>query len=347
MSVRITGGYLKLLQRVLHHYQIDLFTFAVEPTVLEQFKFALLQPQAEAHFDVEAYAHVLTYAQQYFQRPIALVIAEHATLQDFGLIGYLASTSLDLQQALELFEQYYPLLYDRTNTEVLLVEQSLDRLVLKWPGHTAHWQIFYELNIALIYKITESIVQEELIPPHYIVFGYSLKMAMYHYEKFFKTSIRIIDNQYEICFSVTNLKVRNIAADEQLNQVLSNQAKYSLQISDGLEHQVQQFKHKIMLYIEKGFSQELGLQSFVAEQLHCSERTLQRQLKAHQLNFQNLVDEYRFEKSQQLLRQGKSFSEVAERLHYADQSAFSRAFKRWSGLTPKQYLYNQFKQNQS
>lgn len=346
MSVKVTGGYLKLLQRVLQHYQIDLFSFTLDSEVLQQFNFALLQPQSEAHFDVEYYAILLACAQKHFQRPFALVMAEHANLQDVGLVGYLASTSMDVQQALQFFEQYYPLIYDRTNTEPLMVEQDLEYIMLKWHAPIADWQIFYELNIALIYKITESIVQEELIPPNYIVFGYPLKMAVYHYEKFFKTYIRILENEYGICFSVTNLKVRNIAADEQLNQVLSNQAKHSLEITHPLEHHAQQFKHKIMVLIEKGFTQDRRVQGYVAEQLHCSERTLQRQLKVYQLNFQNLVDDYRFDKSQQLLRQGRSFSEVAERLHYADQSAFSRAFKRWSGLTPKQYLYAQIKQNE-
>jgi AraC-like DNA-binding protein len=44
------------------------------------------------------------------------------------------------------------------------------------------------------------------------------------------------------------------------------------------------------------------------------------------------------EQSKLYLQQGKSFSEIAERLNYADQSAFGRAFKRWTGITPKQFL---------
>ena len=80
------------------------------------------------------------------------------------------------------------------------------------------------------------------------------------------------------------------------------------------------------------------LQSYVANCLHCSERTLQRQLKAHQLNFQDILDHFRLEQSKRYLQQGKSLSDIAERLNYADQSAFGRAFKRWTGTTPKQFL---------
>ena len=105
------------------------------------------------------------------------------------------------------------------------------------------------------------------------------------------------------------------------------------------EIQQQQFRQKIQGYIEQGLlQQEEVLQSYVAKRLHCSERTLQRQLKTYQLNFQDILDQYRLEQSKLYLQQGKSLSEIAERLNYADQSAFGRAFKRWTGITPKQFL---------
>lgn len=364
MSVKIIGGYLKLLNRVLQHYRIDLSISNVSMSNLsmsdlstselrisklpiskidlniwQQFQYALQQPTIEP-FDANTYVLILEAAQQYFQRPIGLVIAEHATLQDFGLLGYLASTSLDLKQALILFEQYYELLYEQTNLEKLVVETQHDRMIMTWHAPFAQWQMFYELNLALIYKITDSIVQDELIPPNYMTLGYPVKWALYHYERFFNTRIQIVAHQYAICFSVDNLKVRNIAADEELNQVLSHQAQHSLHFNQATELQAQQFKYKIIQLIEKAWSQDKNLQWYVAQQLHCSERTLQRQLKSHGLNFQVIVDEYRLEKSQAYLRQGKRFSEIAERLNYADQSAFSRAFKRWSGLTPTQYMKN-------
>lgn len=351
VSVKIIGGYLKLLQRVMEHYQLDFKQAGIPLDIIDQFKFSLLQPQSEAHFTAQNYVLMLEHFQHYFQRPIGLVIAEHATLQDFGLVGYLASTSLDLQQALQLFEQYYPLLYQQTNSEKLVVHHAKERITMSWDALMPEWQTFYELNIALIYKITESIVKEELIPPNYIVFGYPLRFAVYHYEKFFRTSLKSVEARYEISFSVQNLKVRNIAADQQLNQVLSHQAESVLHTVQPADHQHHQLKYKIMGLIDKALlptttlPEHQSLQGYLAEQLHCSERTLQRQLKAHNLNFQTLLDEYRFEKSRQLLKQAKSFSEIAERLHYADQSAFSRAFKRWSGVTPRQYIQSALQTN--
>ena len=67
-------------------------------------------------------------------------------------------------------------------------------------------------------------------------------------------------------------------------------------------------------------------------------RTLARQLQACGTRFQVLVDEVRFEIARQMLEQSTmDVGEVAAALDYADASAFTRAFRRWSGTTPAQW----------
>ena len=64
-------------------------------------------------------------------------------------------------------------------------------------------------------------------------------------------------------------------------------------------------------------------------------RTLHRHLADFGTSFRALVDETRFEIALQML--GDSSFEVrriADMLGYADASAFTRAFRRWSGTTP-------------
>lgn len=76
----------------------------------------------------------------------------------------------------------------------------------------------------------------------------------------------------------------------------------------------------------------------VAEKLHLSERTLQRQLAQENTTFQALTDAVREREAKKLLKQREhSMADVAEKLGYSDVTHFSRAFKRWTGQTPKQF----------
>jgi AraC-like DNA-binding protein len=64
-------------------------------------------------------------------------------------------------------------------------------------------------------------------------------------------------------------------------------------------------------------------------------RALNRRLRDFGTNFQALVDEVRFEIARQMLENSAmEVSHVAATLDYADASAFTRAFRRWSGATP-------------
>jgi AraC-like DNA-binding protein len=67
-------------------------------------------------------------------------------------------------------------------------------------------------------------------------------------------------------------------------------------------------------------------------------RTLGRRLNAFGISFQDLLDEGRFEIARQML-EGSAMDvlQIAELLGYADASAFTRAFRRWTGTTPARW----------
>lgn len=78
--------------------------------------------------------------------------------------------------------------------------------------------------------------------------------------------------------------------------------------------------------------------SDVARGLGLGTRTLQRRLSDRGCTFQSLVDEARRQLAQQLVGGSRySLSEIAFLTGFSEQSAFTRAFKRWSGQTPGAY----------
>jgi AraC-like DNA-binding protein len=79
-------------------------------------------------------------------------------------------------------------------------------------------------------------------------------------------------------------------------------------------------------------------QAQVAQQLHCSVRTLQRRLSSQDTSFTDLLDGTRRALAlAHLANPGCSISEVAYLLGFADTSNFTRAFRRWTGHSPTEH----------
>jgi AraC-like DNA-binding protein len=75
----------------------------------------------------------------------------------------------------------------------------------------------------------------------------------------------------------------------------------------------------------------------VARRLHLSARTLQRRLADERTSLRAIVEDVRRARALQLLATGRSIAEIADQLGFAEPTAFHRAFRRWTGLTPQQH----------
>jgi AraC-like DNA-binding protein len=76
----------------------------------------------------------------------------------------------------------------------------------------------------------------------------------------------------------------------------------------------------------------------VARHLHLSTRSLHRHLKDEGASLQSLKDEVRRERAVELLaRTERPVKQIARAVGFADEKAFARAFKAWTGETPRDY----------
>jgi AraC-like DNA-binding protein len=73
----------------------------------------------------------------------------------------------------------------------------------------------------------------------------------------------------------------------------------------------------------------------IARKLGLSRQTLFRKLKAEGVTFEQLLDELRHSLALHYLGGNKGVSQTASLLGYSDPAAFSRAFKRWTGSSPR------------
>jgi len=76
----------------------------------------------------------------------------------------------------------------------------------------------------------------------------------------------------------------------------------------------------------------------LARDLHMSRRSLQRRLAEADASYQSLVDDTRRDMALRYIQDpAKTATDITFLLGYSQQSAFTRAFRRWTGASPSEY----------
>ncbi|MEL0168854.1 MAG: AraC family transcriptional regulator [Pseudomonadaceae bacterium] len=80
----------------------------------------------------------------------------------------------------------------------------------------------------------------------------------------------------------------------------------------------------------------------LANQLHCTTRTLRRHLQRAGCGYQQLLDQLRFQRAKLLLNHEQlPIYAIAEQLGFSETASFRHAFQRWSGTTPRAWRQGQ------
>lgn len=99
------------------------------------------------------------------------------------------------------------------------------------------------------------------------------------------------------------------------------------------------FLQGFKLLLKQGYFGQDWLADNIAASLEISVRTLKRKLQAQGTSLRQVFDEVRFQQACELIDQDVHEYEIlAEKLMYTHPNNFVRAFKRWSGITPREFI---------
>ena len=101
------------------------------------------------------------------------------------------------------------------------------------------------------------------------------------------------------------------------------------------------FSRKVRRLISRQMATDRIDADTLARQCHMSRQTLYRKLKKEGLSFHDLVEQVRQDKALRYVADDQyALGEIAFLLGFSELSAFSRAFKRWTGMAPAQFRAN-------
>lgn len=196
----------------------------------------------------------------------------------------------------------------------------------------------YEISLPLVSAVlgramrTASFIQPSSSLITKITFAYPCPDNADAYEQYFGAKIQWNADVNAVYIENAIFFADSIHANAQLCQ--SAERSWLKEVSQC--HQLdflQRVKSYICSHIANG---RITVQS-AADHFGMSVRTFQRRLDEGELSFSDLVLSVRRAESKTLLSNSGTVTDTAYSLGFSDAASFSRAFKRWFGLSPEQY----------
>jgi AraC-like DNA-binding protein len=152
------------------------------------------------------------------------------------------------------------------------------------------------------------------------------------HHRVFGANVRFAQPRAELVFASADLGGALASHDPAFLETFADEEqKLSLVAAHAATSTKERVRHLLLARMRQGDASVAS----IARILRLSTRTLQRNLREEKAPFSALVDEVRAEEARRYVIEGKlSFGEMAFRLGFSQQSAFFRAFKRWTGTTP-------------
>jgi AraC-like DNA-binding protein len=252
------------------------------------------------------------------------------SLRRMGLVGYVARFSSTLRGALHRVQRY-----GRLFTEA--VEFRLEEGRREVALATAHPALGPGRAVAEGYRLAAVLqASRELtgvaIVPAAATFTYPRPAGTEAHSRHFSCPLQFGAHRATVIFRKADLDLPVVEADETLAGYLSQYAEQvlaSLVRGETMRHQA---RAAIWSLLGDG-PPSLGQ---VAALLRLPPRTLQRRLAAEGTSVRGQIEEIRKTMALAVLRERSvSIEDVAFLLGYAEPSAFFRAFRRWTGSTPR------------
>ncbi len=173
----------------------------------------------------------------------------------------------------------------------------------------------------------------ESLDPVSVHFKHSKPICAGDYYEYFRSPIEFDANSDRLVLASEAVDKRLTSSNPLMSQINDNEVIKYLAKLDANDI-VQRTKAVIIEQLPDGRVSDIG----VAEELNMSNRTLQRKLNEKGTTYKNLLTEVRKELALKYIQNRQlTLTELSFQLGFSEMSSFSRAFKQWTGQSPRTY----------
>lgn len=266
---------------------------------------------------------------------VSLPLRIGATMKsdDYGAFGLAWKSAPNLRGSFFRAERYGHVL---GNAETYMLQQSNDgwffNLDKEGDGRLG-MLLSNEASMSAVDVISKEVSTARFMPLA-VYFKHGPRGDISVYEEHFGCPVYFETDRDALLVSEDSLDAPNKLGDETIASFFDQHLEKELAVQtkdQGLEQTVRRAVANVL-------SEGVPTLSSISSELGIGPRTLQRRLSDHGVSFQSVVDSARNNLAKKLLRETEySLVEVAFLTGFSEQSGFTRAFKRWSGKTPRSY----------
>jgi AraC-like DNA-binding protein len=192
------------------------------------------------------------------------------------------------------------------------------------------------MTLATVTTLCRNIASAEFTPTA-VEFQHNEPADISEHQQLFRCPIKFNSRTNKLHFPSSYLSLPIEKADASLCALLDRHAEELLAKFPPRDSLVDQVRSIIASEFRGG---DPSLEH-VADQLRMTPRTLQRKLQELGTSHNELLEQMRRQLAMRYLREREmAICEVAYLLGFSESSSFHRAFKRWTGLTPKEFREN-------
>lgn len=264
-----------------------------------------------------------------------LHFGESLQLSALGIVGEIIKSSETVGGALTIAASLTHLITAVFELKVIQDESSFTvrfiPVIDDWQNSVSAIQTLDLLMVFVIHEL-DGLLLKKIQP---LVINYSRETDnIAEYERVMRCKLVINATENAITFDKKYWNEPIITANYELQKILLQKAS---ELKTG-SIKKQTLQSRIYNYLLA--NSYLGIVSLddIESNFNISARTLQRKLKEEGINFQQIADEARKTLAINYLKAGSyPVKEISYMLGYNELSAFTRTFKRWTGITPAMY----------
>ncbi len=254
----------------------------------------------------------------------------------FDVVGYSALNSPTLGDAFARVGRYHSIWTDGA-TFTLEASNDTSAIVYRYVDDTiSEHRHDAEMTLATVTTLCRNIASSEFTPTA-VEFQHDEPGDISEHQQLFCCPIKFNSCSNKLHFPSSYLSLPIEKADASLCALLDRHAEELLAKFPPRDSLVDQVRSIIASEFRGG---DPSLER-VADQLRMTPRTLQRKLQELGTSHNELLEQMRRQLAMRYLREPEmAICEVAYLLGFSESSSFHRAFKRWTGLTPKEFRKN-------